>query len=245
MEANERKCPNCGCELTPGQLFCAKCGSKVELQNKTVPYSGNKKNIPVVAIIIAAAVVIAIAGIVTAIGISNNSSGKAEATETTETTPEPTPTPSPKPTSSPTPTPSPTPDPTKKLYYVGDAVDVYTQGIEMLSTRKLTDGKKRCVVAVFAIVNTSSDSFFVSSLDFHCYADGVACNSHYLWGWDTGSLTELSATISPGNGAIGYVCFEVPDNAKEIIIEYEYDWIHGKRLKFVFEGDKIAEDWED
>ena len=245
MEANERKCPNCGCELTPGQLFCAKCGSKVEIQADTVPAGANKKKIPVVAIIIAAAVVIAIGGIVTAIAISNKSSTNIEETETTETTPEPTPTPSPTPTSTPTPTPSPTPDPTKKLYYVGDIVDVNTQQVEMLSTRELTDDGDRCIVAVFAVFNSSSDSFYVSYFDFDCYADGVACNTHYLWGWDTGSLEKLAATVSPGNGAIGYVCFEVPDDAEDIQIEYEYDWLNGKRLKFVFEGDKVADNLED
>ena len=242
--SNERRCPNCGCELSPGQLFCAKCGSKVEIQDTPVTTGDNKKKgPPVVIIIVAAAILIAIAGIVTAIVISNNSSGKAEATETTETTPEPTPTPSPTPTSSPTPTPSPTPDPTKKLYYVGDVVDVYTQGIELFQTGEITDGDDRCIVAIFGIVNGSSETIFVSSFDFDCYADGVACSSHYLWGWDTGSLDELSATISPGNGAVGYVCFEVPDDAEEIIIEYEYDWLHGKRLKFVYEGDKTADNW--
>ena len=98
---------------------------------------------------------------------------------------------------------------------------------------------------MFAVANFSTSSFYVSYYDFDCYADGLACSYHHLWLWNTGEIDELAATVSPDNLAFGYVCFEVPDDADEIIIEYEYDFVHDKRLKFVYEGEKTADNLGD
>ncbi len=239
----ERRCPSCGSLLTSGELFCGKCGTKIESAAVPETPDNTKGNSHVaVIVIIVAAVVLAVAGIVIALVVSNgNPAAKVEESETTESTATPTPTPSPTPSPSPTPTPTPTPDPTDQLYYVGDIVDVGDQQIEMGVTDEVEDSGDRCIVAVFGIINTSSDSFYVSSYDFDCYADGVACSYHILWDYDITSYDELAANVSPGNAAAGYVCFEVPEDAEEIIIEYEYDWINGKRLKFVYEGPMVAD----
>ena len=240
----ERRCPSCGSLLTSGELFCGKCGTKIEPIDVPENPDNNKKNSHVaVIVIIAAAVVLAVAGIVIALVVSNgNPAAKVEESETTaESTATPTPTPSPTPSPSPTPTPTPTPDPTDQLYYVGDIVDVDGQQIEMGVTDEVNDSGERCIIAVFGIINTSSDSFYVSYYDFDCYADGLACSHHILWDYDITSYDELAANVSPGNGVAGYVCFEVPEDAEEIIIEYEYDWLNGKRLKFVYEGPMVAD----
>lgn len=63
--------------------------------------------------------------------------------------------------------------------------------------------------------NLSSADRTISSVSFHCYADGRACDSTYI------RDDDLSATISAGRKARGTVTFEVPDDAE--VIEAEFD----------------------
>lgn len=79
----------------------------------------------------------------------------------------------------------------------------------------------------FAAENVGDSDAYISSFDFECYADGVACDSYY------GGDDDLSATLSAGRKATGAVYFEVPKNAQEIEVEYETDWWTDSKAIFV------------
>ena len=94
------------------------------------------------------------------------------------------------------------------------------------------DGYK-IIAAKFEVenINNEQDELYVSSLSFNAYADGVAVDS-YFYGDDT--YNDLSATIGKGKKTVGYVLYEVPKNASEIIIEYCADfWTDGNNIEFV------------
>ena len=94
------------------------------------------------------------------------------------------------------------------------------------------DGKKY-IFMNFAFINTSdkSDSS-ISFYSFECYADGYSCDAYY------GGDDDLSATLSAGRSTQGSVYFEVPEDAKEIEVEYETNVFTQDKITFVFEGDK-------
>ncbi|MCQ2519823.1 MAG: DUF4352 domain-containing protein [Lachnospiraceae bacterium] len=83
----------------------------------------------------------------------------------------------------------------------------------------------------FHVDNQSGSDKSVSTFEFSCYADGYECEATY-------NDDDLSASLSNGRSADGAVYFEIPEDAKEIEIEYEYDWLDSKKIKLIFEGDK-------
>ena len=67
------------------------------------------------------------------------------------------------------------------------------------------------------------DQTVSSVASWDCYADGYAMDAQYF-GDDT-----IDATMSPGKKAAGAVYYEVPEDAKEITLEYEtYFWSQNK-----------------
>lgn len=128
----------------------------------------------------------------------------------------------------------------KESYYVGDTFSYDGLSITYVSSSnyesdneflKPSDGNKYVRIALH-VDNQSGSDKSVTSFDFKCYADGYDANAFY------GSDDELSASLSNGRSADGAIYFEVPTEAKEIEIEYEYDWLSSKKIKFIFEGDK-------
>ncbi len=81
--------------------------------------------------------------------------------------------------------------------------------------------------------NKSGSDKSVSVYDFYCYADGYECEKSYF-------DDDLSASLSDGRSADGAVYFEIPQDAKDIEIEYEYDLFADKKAKIIFEGDKSS-----
>ncbi len=79
----------------------------------------------------------------------------------------------------------------------------------------------------FAVENIGDSDAFISSFDFNCYADGVACDEYY------GGEDDLSATVSAGRKATGAIYYEVPKSAQEIEVEYETDWWTDSKAIFV------------
>jgi len=79
----------------------------------------------------------------------------------------------------------------------------------------------------FAVENIGDSDAYISTFDFNCYADGVACDEYY------GGDDDLSATVSAGRKATGAVYFEVPANATEIEVEYETDWWTDSKAIFI------------
>ena len=88
----------------------------------------------------------------------------------------------------------------------------------------------KVVMAKFEIENIGTTDEYVSTYEFNCYADGVAMedflysNDNYEW---------LSATLSPGKRAFGYVFFEVPENSNEIVLEYDESWLNTNNITFI------------
>lgn len=127
----------------------------------------------------------------------------------------------------------------KTEYHVGDilkdgdmqivyvASGVYEEDNEFL---KAAEGKKYVFIKL-AFENQGTSDSSVSSFSFEAYADGYNVEQHY-------TDNDLSATLSPGRTTEGVVVFEVPEDAKEIEIEYETNFFSDKKIKFIYEGDK-------
>ena len=130
--------------------------------------------------------------------------------------------------------------PEKDKYQVGDIIEV--KGLKMVYTASgeyKTDNRymqpaegKKYIFAEFYIENTGNSSTSVSYFDFDGYADGYAVDQKYSF------EKELSGSISKGRWNIGRIYFEVPQDAKEIEIEYEYNILSDKKIVFTYEGEK-------
>ncbi len=130
---------------------------------------------------------------------------------------------------------------TKDVYHVGDTLHDGKMDIVYMSSgdykednefMQPADGKKY-IFAQFAFINTADKGDAgISFYSFECYADGYACDAYY------GGEEDLSATLSAGRSTSGYVYFEVPEDAEEVEIEYEPNFLTEKKIKFAFEGDK-------
>ena len=86
------------------------------------------------------------------------------------------------------------------------------------------------VMAKFEVENIGDEDEFVSSYDFNCYADDEAMEE-FIWADD--NYAGLSATISAGKKATGYVFYEVPKTAKKITLEYDASWLEDNNIEFV------------
>ena len=80
----------------------------------------------------------------------------------------------------------------------------------------------------FTVKNNASEDRRISSTDFSCYADGASCRMDYSIA-DMLVYTELS----PGRSASGWLCFEVPVQAKAIEVEYELNWRTQEKAVFI------------
>lgn len=90
---------------------------------------------------------------------------------------------------------------------------------------------KKFIKLQFHVENLSKSDQSVSSFSFSCYADGYDCEQKY-------NDDDLSASLSSGRSADGAVCFEIPVDAKEVEVEYEYNMFSDKKVKFIYEGNK-------
>lgn len=78
--------------------------------------------------------------------------------------------------------------------------------------------------------NISDSDKGITTWDFNCYADGYECEEYIFHDLDT-----LSATLSPGKKAKGVILYEVPQDATEIIVEYEADFWTQDKIVFVIQ----------
>ena len=88
------------------------------------------------------------------------------------------------------------------------------------------------VMVKFEVENINDgDELYVSSMSFNAHADDVAVEQAYP---ANDKYKDLSATVAKGKKAIGYVFYEVPKNAKNIVIEYSADfWTDGNAIEFI------------
>ena len=76
-----------------------------------------------------------------------------------------------------------------------------------------------------------NDELYVSTLSFNAFADGVAVDSAYV---GNDNYKDLSATVGKGKKAIGYIFYEVPTDAKKIVIDYNAEfWTDGNSIEFI------------
>ncbi len=123
---------------------------------------------------------------------------------------------------------------TEGAFRVGDIVETKKERISFLSCGEYTSDnmfiqpKEGCrfVYFEFEFENVSDSDTSVSTIDFHCYANGSACESHYF------DEDMLSGTLSPGRKAKGCVYFEVPVDATVIEAEYEENLFTSKKVVF-------------
>ena len=80
-------------------------------------------------------------------------------------------------------------------------------------------------------INSENDELYVSTLSFNAFADGVAVDSTYV---GNDNYKDLSATVGKGKKAIGYIFYEVPTDAKKIVIDYNAEfWTDGNSIEFI------------
>ena len=79
----------------------------------------------------------------------------------------------------------------------------------------------------FEFENISDSDEYVSEYDFTCYADGYDMEQKYF------DWMDLDATLSAGKKTKGAVFFEVPADAKEIMLEYELNFMTEDKVIFI------------
>lgn len=78
----------------------------------------------------------------------------------------------------------------------------------------------------FEFENLSDSDTYVSTANFTCYADDYDMEAKYF------DSLDLNATLSKGKKTKGSVFFEVPKDAKEIVLEYELNFITEDKVIF-------------
>ncbi len=130
--------------------------------------------------------------------------------------------------------------PVKDIYNVGDSAMADSLKITYVASGNYEEDNQfmqpaagnHFVFLRLAAENTDKKSDHgITVYEFSAFADGYAVEKHY-------TDEDISATLSPGRFTVGTVCFEVPDSAKEIEVEYEINMFTGEKIKFAFEGDK-------
>lgn len=68
------------------------------------------------------------------------------------------------------------------------------------------------------VKNTTDEKLWLSN-DLNCIYDGdIGCDR--AWGFDEGKSFSTSVALSAGIGSDGYVCYIVPENAKNVVLSY-------------------------
>ena len=127
----------------------------------------------------------------------------------------------------------------KTEFKVGDTFDYDGLKITYVSSSDYTSDNQfiqpaegnKFIRLLFHVENQSGTDKSVTSFSFECYADGYNASRTYR-------DDDLSASLSNGRSSDGAVYYEVPTDAKNIEIEYEYNIISGKKVKFIFEGNE-------
>lgn len=127
---------------------------------------------------------------------------------------------------------------TKSEYHVGDILKDGDMQIVYVSSGEYTEDNEfmqpqegnKYIFIKLAFENQGSSDTSVSFFSFECYADGYSADAHY-------TDDDLSATLSAGRTTEGVLVYEVPQDAQEIEIEYETNFITEEKIKFVYDGD--------
>lgn len=89
------------------------------------------------------------------------------------------------------------------------------------------------IIAVkFEVENIGDDDEeYISSYDFNMTADKVDCEEYI---WSGNDYKSITATIGKGKKTIGWVFYEVPTNANNLVIDYNPSfWVDGTSIEFI------------
>ena len=125
----------------------------------------------------------------------------------------------------------------ENVYFVGDTLEYDNIEIKYVSAENwkgydsyfAPKSGNKIIRLKFEIKNNGGTDLFISSYDFNCYADDTAAEAYYM------ADDDLSATVSSGRSASGYVYFEVPKDAEYTEVEYETNFWTSKKAIFVVE----------
>lgn len=124
-----------------------------------------------------------------------------------------------------------------KRFTVGDIVETKNVRISYISCGEYIcdnqfiqpDSGNKFIYFELEFENISDSDEHISSLvGFDCYADNNSCEQTYL------TENDLSASLSPGRKTSGKVCFEVPQDAKTIELEYINNIFTSDRIVFLY-----------
>lgn len=126
----------------------------------------------------------------------------------------------------------------KSVYTAGETLDAKGLKVTMQKAEKWTSNNQfitpednnMFIRVYFVIENQSGADKLIGSFDFDCYADGAQMDNSWY-----GDQQLSFDTISDGRRIEGYIYYEVPENAKEIEIEYETSWWTSKKAIFKVE----------
>ena len=125
----------------------------------------------------------------------------------------------------------------EEVFEVGDIIETKNLRISYLSCGEyISDNQfiqpetgNKFVFFELEFENISdSDESISSMVGFSCYADNNSCDQKFL------IENDLSASLSPGRKTKGKVCFEVPENAQVIEVEYEENIFKSDRIVFLY-----------
>lgn len=119
---------------------------------------------------------------------------------------------------------------TKKEFEIGDTVETDGLRMQLLSAEPYSldyDEPKNGNIFYqfeFEVENISDSDQYISSYDFNAYADGYDVETAL-----SPDKKDLDASLSPGKKTKGIICFEVPEDAQKVTLEYETDaWTESK-----------------
>ena len=128
---------------------------------------------------------------------------------------------------------------TKDKYNVGETWEnktlkvIYTNAYEFTDYNQYnapTDGNK-IICAEFEFENTGNSDTTVMYTDFDGYADGYEVEQSYA---PEGTGLDFSVSMSAGRKGTGKIAFEVPEDAKEIEIEFSPNMFSSEKVIFVY-----------
>lgn len=125
-------------------------------------------------------------------------------------------------------------------YYVGDTWENKTLRVAYTSRYEFTDYNQynapakgnKIICAEFEFENIGSSDTSVTYADFHGYADGYEVEQSHA---PDEAGFEFSIKMSAGRKGTGKVAFEVPEDSKEIEIEFSPNFWTSENVIFAYE----------
>lgn len=129
---------------------------------------------------------------------------------------------------------------TKDKYSVGETWENKTIRVTYTNCYEFTDYNQynapadgnKIICAEFEFENIGKSDTTVMYTDFHGYADGYEVNQSYA---PEGTGLDFTVKMSSGRKGTGKVAFEVPEDAKEIEIEFSPNLWTSENIIFVYQ----------